>query len=378
MRLRRPLRFTAVVLGLALVLATSGFAARALIWEHHATASGDALIASLRAAQASVGRAATSSAPASTNKPGPCTGLPPAAGPRGLLVAPSIHLVAPVLEGTANAQLDVAVGHAPNSVWPGAAGNAVLLAHDVSYFVHLDALKIGELVEYETACTIYAYRVAAHAVVKAGTPVYDTKTATMTLVTCWPTDALWYTPDRYLVSLVEVGHAPLAAVASPGTVRRLPHLARALPLHSAAPPALVGEGLTLATNSVPMGTFQTAGRPAPSWVASPGPLAVEATAIENYLGALKSLAASRLDWFALLAPGLAPPAPLVGASSVGYLAPMQVRVTAAGRRVESATLSSTVLVSGGPAAGDYLLRVEMVARGSLLEITSFGLRPFGA
>ena len=37
----------------------------------------------------------------------------------GLLVIPAIGLTAPVEEGTDDAQLNVAVGHVPTSVWPG-------------------------------------------------------------------------------------------------------------------------------------------------------------------------------------------------------------------------------------------------------------------
>jgi hypothetical protein len=68
------------------------------------------------------------------------------------LSIPAIHLQAPVEEGTEDQELNVAVGHAPASVWPGAAGTSVFLAHDVSYFVHLDALKPGDVISYATAC----------------------------------------------------------------------------------------------------------------------------------------------------------------------------------------------------------------------------------
>ena len=48
---------------------------------------------------------------------------------------------APVEEGTDDQELNVAVGHDPQSVWPGVDGAAVFLAHDVSYFVHLNAAQ---------------------------------------------------------------------------------------------------------------------------------------------------------------------------------------------------------------------------------------------
>ena len=70
----------------------------------------------------------------------------------GILTIPALDLDAPVEEGTDDQELNVAVGHDPQSVWPGVDGAAVFLAHDVSYFVHLNALKPGDVITYQTAC----------------------------------------------------------------------------------------------------------------------------------------------------------------------------------------------------------------------------------
>ena len=103
-----------------------------------------------------------------------CTATASAGGPQGLLVIPAIGLTAPVEEGTDDAQLNVAVGHVPSSVWPGTTGNSVLEAHDVSYFVNIDQLNPGDLIRYETPCTTYVYRVQGHQVIQQGSPVYNT------------------------------------------------------------------------------------------------------------------------------------------------------------------------------------------------------------
>jgi hypothetical protein len=48
----------------------------------------------------------------------------------GVLGIPTLGLSAPVEQGNDDAELSVAAGHAPASVWPGEHGTAVVLAHD--------------------------------------------------------------------------------------------------------------------------------------------------------------------------------------------------------------------------------------------------------
>ena len=83
----------------------------------------------------------------------------------GILSIPSLNLKAPVEEGTDDAELNVAVGHDPYSVWPGLNGAAVFLAHDVSYFVHLNSLSPGDIITYQTACNTVQFRVSGSQVV---------------------------------------------------------------------------------------------------------------------------------------------------------------------------------------------------------------------
>ncbi len=89
----------------------------------------------------------------------------------GILSIPAINLHAPVEEGTDDPELNVAVGHDPQSVWPGVDGSAVFLAHDVSYFVHLNDLKPGDVITYATACNTVKFQVAGQQVVPAGSAV---------------------------------------------------------------------------------------------------------------------------------------------------------------------------------------------------------------
>src|SRR6202034_730444 len=119
--------------------------------------------------------------------------------PAGLLEAPALGLVAPVLQGTSDSVLSDAVGHDPASVWPGQAGTSVLSAHDVTWFSRIGQLKPGNEIRYVTPCRTYAYKVTSHVIVAAGAPVKNTRTARLVLDTCWPLDALFLTSTRYLV-----------------------------------------------------------------------------------------------------------------------------------------------------------------------------------
>src|SRR5216684_483307 len=210
---RRRTYWIPIISGLVLIGAVIGWQLNATLWTNHSHREGESLINQERAA-INQQRASRASAQAAATPLGACTSAPKTDGPHGLLEVSRINLVAPVLEGTDDPQLNVAVGHDPNSVWPGSAGNAVLLAHDVSYFVNIDRLKPGDIVRYETACDVYSFRVQSFVVVKAGAPVYNTPGPTLTLVTCWPTNALWFTPDRYLVTAIEIAKNGIGAKTS--------------------------------------------------------------------------------------------------------------------------------------------------------------------
>ena len=105
----------------------------------------------------------------------------------------------------------MAVGHDPQSVWPGLNGAAVFLAHDVSYFVHLNQLKAGDVITYRTACNTVKFAVTGQQVVAAGSDVANTTAPSLVLDTCWPPNALFFTPDRLLVRATEVGAATKGA-----------------------------------------------------------------------------------------------------------------------------------------------------------------------
>jgi LPXTG-site transpeptidase (sortase) family protein len=286
---------------------------------------------------------------------------------KAYLTAPNINLVAPVVEGTGDPQLNIAAGHDPSSVWPGQNGTAILQAHDVSFFVNIDRLKPGNIVNYETPCYDYQFVVHDGSVVAAGSPVYDTSNATLALVTCWPTNALYFTNYRYVVDLVEIKRILLKHQPKSPEVK-VPYQP---PPGVPAPQPLVAQGLTLITNSVPMGLMTIGGRPSPLWIESPGPLNIEASALADYIGAYKALAEGQIGWWKDIAPQLNPPAPFEGNISIEYLSGMNVTAEAVGVNATEAILSTSVAIVGGNDPGRYNLRIVTTIKDHKLFITSW-------
>jgi sortase A len=325
--------------------------------------------------------AGTATAPSTVAEPPSTHPIDPtsAGAVQAVLDVPAIHLTAPIEQGDSDAVLAVAVGHLPQSVWPGAVGTAILAAHDVSYFVDIDQLHLGAAVEVETPCTTYRFSVTGERVVRSGTPLYNSATPTVVLETCWPTDALWYTPDRFLVTATEV-----AAVPTPAAVDAASSSATRAAANEATPPAvhlpaaLVATGLTLATNDIPMGTLTVAGDPPQSWVQSPAPLAVQSSGLEAFIGALRAAEQADTTWWRAAAPGVPLPGVLAGAAITDWHQGLDVTVTTSGTTATSVSLSATVSVSGGPQPGLYALAVsEPIADGSL-SVGNWSLTPTAA
>jgi sortase A len=287
----------------------------------------------------------------------------------GLLLAPSLGLAAPVLQGTSDSVLSDAVGHDPASVWPGQQDTSVLSAHDVTWFSHLDELKPGNKVRYVTPCWTYTYTVTSHVVVTAGSPVYNTGTARLVLETCYPLDALYITSSRYLVyaSLISstLTHAKAAV---PGT----------WPVPAVTAPArLAAQGLGLTQNPAPLGTLRLTGSPSRAWTQSSAPLQFEAAALAEYFGAARSASQEERAWWADLAPSV--PVSAAGALWNGrisaYDSPLEITLRASGTRSVAATLAATVTVTGPDGTGPYDLVVdETVSRGKL-RVTQVSMTP---
>jgi sortase A len=288
----------------------------------------------------------------------------------GILSIPAINLSAPVEEGTDDPELNVAVGHDAQSVWPGVDGAAVFLAHDVSYFVHLNALKPGDVITYATACNTVKFEVSGQQVVPAGSAVSNTTDPSLVLDTCWPPNALFFTPDRLLVRATEVGAASKGASLDPGS--QFIKTVQDTDFHTSAPAALQAQGLTLEQNEAPMGTMNLVGA-SQAFAQSPGPLSLEAAALQTYFGGLHAVAQRQAAWWSALAPGIPMPPQLAGATVSGHDAPLDVEIDSAHGSPSQVVLRTSVALSGGSAPGTYAMTVVLPVRGSLVTIASWSL-----
>jgi sortase A len=286
----------------------------------------------------------------------------------GILTIPALNLRAPVEEGTDDQELDVAVGHDPQSVWPGVDGAAVFLAHDVSYFVHLNALKPGDVITYATACNTVTFEVSAHQVVPAGSAVSNSSDPSLVLDTCWPPNALFFTPDRLLIRATEVGAVTKGKNLHAGA--QFVKTVASTDYTTSAPPALQAEGLTLEQNEAPMGTMDLVDASV-AFAQSPAPLSLEAAALETYFGGLHAGAQGEQTWWHALAPDLAMPQTLDGAAVTAHDAPLDVEIDSGGGTPVRVVLTTTVTLAGGSAPGQYAMTVVLPVHGGVVTIGSW-------
>jgi sortase A len=306
---------------------------------------------------------------AAVRDPGACQALPGVTGgtgPQGLLEAPMLGLVAPVLQGTGDGVLDEAVGHVVGSAWPGEPGTSVLSAHDVTWFSGIGKLQPGDVLRYVTPCRTYNFEVTRHAIVPAGSPVYTTSASRIVLDTCYPFNALYLTSSRYLVYASLTSAAPTHPLSVPPSTAPVPRVP--------APRQLAAQGLGLDQNDAPMGTLTITGTPSSAWRQSSAPIDVQFAALAAYFGVVRSAEQGERSWWADLAPSV----PASAAAAIwdgrlsGYSAPVDITLRVAGNRTVGATL--TTVVNAG-AAGGYDLSVrEMVSAGELL-VVAFTMRP---
>jgi LPXTG-site transpeptidase (sortase) family protein len=286
----------------------------------------------------------------------------------GILHIPALNLTAPVEEGTDDQELNVAIGHDPQSVWPGVDGAAVFLAHDVSYFVHLNELKPGDVITYQTACNTVKFTVSTQQIVAAGSDVSNTTGPSLVLDTCYPPNALFFTSQRLLVRATEISAATKGTKLSP--TKALDSEANTVNYSVPAPPALVAQGLTLDQNEAPMGTMQLVNSSI-AFAQSPGPLALEAAALEAYFGGLHSGADNQPAWWSAIAPGVTMPPELTGATVVGHDAPLNVEIDSVGGGPTQVVLRTTVTLSGGSAPGEHTETVTLPVHGGQVTIGSW-------
>lgn len=349
-----------ILLGVALVWGALGVLGYRIGWQRHAA---DARTALLRNAPIPSPSPIHGTATA-------CTTQPATPGTDGVLAGvlgiSRLGVKAPVESGTSDEVLNNAVGHFDGTAWPGQHGTGVLLAHDVSYFGGLGALQPGDLIGYQSGCENYTFTVVGHQIVKNGAPVPELPGTALVLDTCWPTDALWYTPDRYLVEAVEsqvsVGNAPTGAAG--------PAFPTGFVSTASAP--LQATGLSLVANEERMGTMTIAGSSSQEWSQSPAPLALESAALANYFGGYHAATSGNSAWWSSVAPAVAMPGSMAGARpGLSEASPLNVTITAVANQPSAVRLHTVLPLYGGSTPGTYAMDVTEAVHGTTVSITDW-------
>ena len=135
----------------------------------------------------------------------------------------------------------------------------------------------------------------------AGSPVSNTAAPSLVLDTCWPPNALFFTPKRLLVRATEVAAATKGVNLSPAEQKVTAQ--HDVNYTTTAPVALQATGLTLEQNEAPMGTMQLVNASV-AFSQSPGPLNLEGAALESYFGGSTPGPSSQAGWWSAIAPGL--------------------------------------------------------------------------
>jgi len=131
----------------------------------------------------------------------PVAGMPGAGNPIGVIEIPRLGLSSVVLEGDETAALMLGVGHLSDTPLPWRGGNSVFAAHRDTFFRGLGGIRKNDLIRFKTADTVLEYRVRETRIVKptAVEVLAPTKTATLTLITCYPFTYIGPAPKRFIV-----------------------------------------------------------------------------------------------------------------------------------------------------------------------------------
>jgi len=134
------------------------------------------------------------SAPGSTMAP-----IPPGT-PIGRIEIPRVGVRAMIVNGTSASVLRRAVGHIEGTPLFDGGGNVALAGHRDTFFRGLRNIRRGDTVEIDTLQGTYAYIVDATRIVgPKDTQVLDASARpTLTLVTCYPFDAIGPAPRRFV------------------------------------------------------------------------------------------------------------------------------------------------------------------------------------
>lgn len=127
------------------------------------------------------------------------------AAPVARLQIPKIDLDEIVLEGIDDEAMNGGPGHFPGSPLPGGAGNSIISAHRDRHFRDLGRVAVGDTIVTQSGAKTTKWVVVKRTVVDKDRPVlFPTKTATLTLTTCWPIRYFGTAPDRLILTALPI------------------------------------------------------------------------------------------------------------------------------------------------------------------------------
>jgi sortase A len=263
-----------------------------------------------------------------------------------------------VLQGTSDAILAVAPGHEPQSVMPGTPGTAVIVAHNLTFFRNIDLLRHGDPLTVQTAAGTFTFRVTGHRIVPADTSLPNTPRASLALIACYPLNALYLTPQRYVV-FASLTRSTEAAAAS------LPDAAAPPPTFQATlPPALQKIPLWLSDTNLTVSSANFTGGSSTRLTASGGSWSLVAQAIRMFAGTLRALADGGSAPLAGFGPdpklmGLTPPGPWVIRPAAGVAITTALRPDGSPSTVTVALPYATLLAGRLERSGSYATTLKV-------------------
>lgn len=122
----------------------------------------------------------------------------------GIIHIPRMHLTVPLIQGARDGDLSRGIGHAPETMMPGAYGNFAIAGHRTTHghpLWSIDKLRAGDKIYVTTKAGTYTYVVTRHWVVKpTAIQVYSstglTRFRVLTMTSCNPR---YSARERYVV-----------------------------------------------------------------------------------------------------------------------------------------------------------------------------------
>ena len=129
------------------------------------------------------------------------------------LSIPRIHLEAVVLEGASRRSLLQGPARLIESALPGTTGNLVIAGHRDTFFRHVHNLRYGDDIYVMRGTQRFHYSVFARKVVEPSdmSALATSQEGHLTLITCYPANAIGPAPQRLIVVARLVGEKLLAS-----------------------------------------------------------------------------------------------------------------------------------------------------------------------